>query len=48
MAAKTSWHRYGTILHHCHPMCKYVVVRPSLKPSVYCKYYSIDEIIIYR
>jgi len=21
MAAKASWHRYGTKLHHCHPMC---------------------------
>ena len=21
MAAKTSWHRYGTKLHHFHPMC---------------------------
>jgi len=20
MAAKTSWHRYGTILRHCHPV----------------------------
>ena len=20
MAMKTSWHRYGTKLHHCHPM----------------------------
>jgi len=22
MGAKTSWHRYGTKLRHCHPMCK--------------------------
>jgi len=30
MAAKTSWHRYGTNLRHCHPVytecCVYTVV----------------------
>jgi len=24
MAAEISWHRYGTKLHHCHPMFAYV------------------------
>ena len=29
MAAKTSWHRYGTNLRHCHPVCG----SPSCKGS---------------
>jgi len=35
MAAKTSWHRYGTKLRHCHTMYKKIKGRGSL--------YSITE-----
>ena len=33
MAAKTSWHRYGTKLYHCHPM--YRVVRIGVRELLF-------------
>jgi len=35
MAAKTSWHRYGTQLRHCHPMYTDI----QLVTSLFC----VDE-----
>jgi len=34
MVAKTSWHRYGTKLGHCHPMCINLRPRCPLQPVV--------------
>jgi len=48
-AAKTSWHRYGTKLRHCHPMCRprgakycddHVCRRLSASPRTYLQNYS--------
>ena len=33
MAAKTSWHRYGTKLRHCHPVYS-TSTRLAIRPSV--------------
>jgi len=41
MAAKTSWHRYGTKLPHCHPM--YTICRlgkPDHRPNPRLWYYN--------
>jgi len=40
MAAKTSWHRYGTKLRHCHPMYN-EEIDLNYKPTV-AAYFLLD------
>jgi len=51
MAAKTNWHRYGTKLRQCHPVCTNKLglsIHPSIHQSIYAYVYIRGVGLLHR